>query len=74
MLHGDFFFLAGIFTGNVPENTSVDSDVATKLETKKTEKKTGNIIANHSEKKKIEAKPIISFNEQVNKEFPCKGH
>ena len=74
MLHGDFFFLARIFTGNFPENISVDSDMLLQNKKQKNRKKTGNTIANHSETKKIEAKPTISFNEQVNKEFPCKGH
>ena len=29
MLHGDFFFLTSIVTGNVPENISVDNDMLT---------------------------------------------
>ena len=70
MLHGDLFFLARIVTGNLPENISVDSDILLQNKKQKNRKKTGNTIANHSEKTKLEAKPTISFYEQVNKEFP----
>ena len=41
-----------------------------KTRNKKNRKRTGNTFANHSEKTKIEAKPTISFYEQVHKEFP----
>ena len=70
MLHGDFFFLARIVTGNFPENISVDSDMLLQNKKQKNRKKNWQYHCKSFWKKKIEAKPTISFNEQVNKEFP----